>query len=250
MTVTNPGPGAATISSVTISGQYTQTNNCPASLAAGASLHGERPVRADLGRGAERACSAWPTRPPRTPLTVSLTGTGTSDTTNLALGATMSASSANGGFPAVERQRQQHQQLLGVGQQRLPAVAAGRPRLGPAGRLDHAEAAAVDGLGHPYPDPVRRGQHRRLDLDDRCRPRPGGPSTRPPATRSDISLPTSSVRYVRVTITANTGWPAGSGLGAAIFSGGGGGSRHPEPVAVVGGLRQPDRRAPPAPPVP
>ena len=59
------------------------------------------------------------------PATVSLTGSGIGATTNLALGATMTASGYTQSYGPSNANDGEHQHLLGEHQQRLPAVAGG-----------------------------------------------------------------------------------------------------------------------------
>ncbi|CAK7286011.1 hypothetical protein SGPA1_40271 [Streptomyces misionensis JCM 4497] len=61
------------------------------------------------------------------------------------------------------------QLVLGVGEQRLPAVPDGRPRFVVRGAPAGAEAAAVLGVGCPHPDRHRARQHRRFELLHRGR---------------------------------------------------------------------------------
>ena len=106
----------------------------------------------------------------------------TGSSTNLALGKTMTASGVSQTYVAANANDGNQSTLLGERQQRLPAVAAGRPRrLGE--RQQGGAQAAGDRLGHPHRDAVRAGQHRRQQLHRHRRLAPGTPSTRPPATR-------------------------------------------------------------------
>jgi hypothetical protein len=70
--------------------------------------------------------------------------------------------------------RRGHEHLLGVHQQRAPAVLDGGPRIGRAGAQAGAEAASAERLAGPHPDRLRAGQHRRHQLQHRRR-RPGIP---------------------------------------------------------------------------
>jgi parallel beta-helix repeat protein len=92
VTVTNPGSSAVTVSSVTVSGEFAQTNTCPSSLPANGSCTVSvqfEPTTTGTADGTLSVASSAPS----SPLTVALTGTGTSTTTNLALNQPVTASS-------------------------------------------------------------------------------------------------------------------------------------------------------------
>jgi hypothetical protein len=91
VTVSNPGSTAASISSVSISGTFSQTNTCGSSIAAGGSCTVSvkfAPTVAGAASGTLSVASSAP----GSPLTVALSGTGTSSGTNLALGQPVTAS--------------------------------------------------------------------------------------------------------------------------------------------------------------
>ncbi|MFF5229091.1 choice-of-anchor D domain-containing protein [Dactylosporangium sp. NPDC000521] len=149
---------------------------------------------------------------------VQLTGTGvTTGTTNLALGKPVSSSSAQGGYPATNAVDgdvnsywesannafpQWIQVDLGttatVGKVvlRLPPAAAWAARRQTVAVLDGATGAVL----RPAADVV---------LD--------------PATGNTADIPvTASVRYLRLQITGNTGWPAGQVSSLEVYGSGGG----------------------------
>jgi hypothetical protein len=99
VTVNNPGASALTISSIAVSGPFAQTNTCGSALAAGASCTVSVTFTPTAGgaAGGELAITNSATA---TPIGASLSGTGLTSTTNLALAATMTASSTESGFPA------------------------------------------------------------------------------------------------------------------------------------------------------
>jgi hypothetical protein len=99
VTVHNPGAAAISISSVVASGPFAETNTCGSSLAAGASCTVSATFTPTTG-GAATGELAITNSATATPIGASLSGTGLTSTTNLALGATLSASSTDGGFPA------------------------------------------------------------------------------------------------------------------------------------------------------
>ncbi|GAA1601719.1 ThuA domain-containing protein [Catellatospora bangladeshensis] len=218
VTVSNPGTAAASISSIGVSGQYTQTNNCGTSLAAGASCTVS--VRfAPTSAGAQNGTLSVANSTTAQPLTVSLTGTGTDGSTNLAIGAAMSASSSNGGFPASAANDgntssywesnnnafpQWLQADLGSAKQvgsvtlKLPPSSAWGARtqtLSITGSTDGTNFSTLKASAGYLFDPAT-----------------GNTAT--------ATFTATSVRHLRVTITANTGWPAGQVSELQIFGGG------------------------------
>jgi len=99
VTVNNPGASAISISSIVASGAFAETNNCGSALAAGASCSVSVTFSPTAG-GAATGELAVTNSATATPIGASLSGTGLTSTTNLALGATMTASSSYSGFPA------------------------------------------------------------------------------------------------------------------------------------------------------
>lgn len=99
VTVTNPGPDAASISSVYATGGFSETNDCPAQLAAGASCTADVSITpAEIQSYAGKLVINSDT--PFAPDVVSLSGAVYNPNGNLALTATASADSTLAGFPA------------------------------------------------------------------------------------------------------------------------------------------------------
>jgi hypothetical protein len=99
VTITNPGPAAATISSVSATGGFSETNNCPASLAVNASCTATvdiTPTQIQNYSGNLVINSNTPFAPD----VVSLSGAVYNPNGNLALTATASADNTLAGFPA------------------------------------------------------------------------------------------------------------------------------------------------------
>jgi hypothetical protein len=93
VTITNTGTAAATVASVSVTGDYTQTNTCGSSIAAGASCTASVSFR-PTASGARTGTLAINSNATNSPTTVALTGTGAGTTsTNLAAGAPTSESS-------------------------------------------------------------------------------------------------------------------------------------------------------------
>jgi hypothetical protein len=92
VTVSNSGTVAASVSSVSASGPFSQTNTCGSSIAAGGSCTVSVKF-APTASGAATGTLSLASSAPGSPLTVALSGTGTSSTTDLALNMPVTASS-------------------------------------------------------------------------------------------------------------------------------------------------------------
>jgi hypothetical protein len=93
VTVSNPGSTAASVSSVSTSGPFTQTNTCGTSIAAGGSCTVSVKFAPASGGNITGTLSVASSAP-GSPLTVALSGKGVTATTNLALGQPVTASSS------------------------------------------------------------------------------------------------------------------------------------------------------------
>ncbi|MEV0456599.1 ThuA domain-containing protein [Catellatospora methionotrophica] len=219
VTVSNPGTAAASISAVTVSGQYTQTNTCGSSLAAGASCTVS--VRfAPTSAGAQNGTLSVANATTAQPLTVSLTGTGVSSTTNLAIGAAMSASTANGGFPASAANDDNTGSYWESNNNAFPQWL----------QADLGSAKQVGSVTLKLPPPSAWGARTQTlsitgstDGTNFSTLKASAGYLFDPATgnTATATFTAASVRYLRVTITANTGWPAGQLSELQIFGGGG-----------------------------
>ena len=102
VTITNPGPNPAPISSVYATGGFAETNNCPATLAVGASCTATvtvTPTAVQQYQG-NLVFDANPLNNPFAPYVVSLSAAVYNPAGNLALTATASADNTLAGFPA------------------------------------------------------------------------------------------------------------------------------------------------------
>ena len=99
VTVTNPGGSAASVSSIGVTGPFTQTDNCGGSIAANGSCTVEVTFAPTSG-GPLTGTLSVASSAPGSPLTVALSGTGVTSTTDLALNQPITASSTDSGFPA------------------------------------------------------------------------------------------------------------------------------------------------------
>jgi len=207
VTVANPGSTAASISSVSVSGAFSQTNTCGSSLAAGASCTVSvqfKPTAAGAAGGSLSVASSAPS----SPLTVPLSGTGVTTSTNLALNQPTTASgstqsyvpgnavdgntstyweSTDNAFPQWFQVDLGSQVSVGRIVMDLPPSTAWGTRtqtITIQGSTDGTNyTTLVASQGYTF-----------------------NPSTGNTAT---ITFTSSTVRYVKLTFTANTGWPAG-----------------------------------------
>ncbi|HEX3515378.1 MAG TPA: glycosyl hydrolase family 28-related protein, partial [Trebonia sp.] len=102
VTITNPGPDPTPISSVTATNGFVETNNCPATLAVGASCTATvtiTPTAVQQYQG-NLVFDANPANNPFAPYVVSLSAAVYNPSGNLALTATASADNTLAGFPA------------------------------------------------------------------------------------------------------------------------------------------------------
>ncbi len=94
VTVTNPGTSAASVSSISTTGPFSQTSNCGGSIAAGGSCTVQVKFAAPASGGPQTGNLSVSSSAPGSPLTVALSGTSVTSTTNLALNQPVTASSS------------------------------------------------------------------------------------------------------------------------------------------------------------
>jgi hypothetical protein len=222
LTVTNPGASAITISSVTASAGFSQTNTCGTSLAAGASCTVSVKFAPTSG-GLQNGTLAIANSGTQTPIGASLTGTGITSTTNLAQGAAISASSSVSGFAPNqandgntstywESASNAFPQTLTVDLGSSLSIGSVVLDLPPstswATRTQTiAVLGSTDGTNYTT---LSAAAGRVFD-----------PSTGNTVT---IALPANTTdRYVQLNISGNTGWPAGQVSEIQVFPGSGGG---------------------------
>jgi hypothetical protein len=224
VTVTNPGTSAVSVSSVSVTGDYTQTNTCGSSIAAGGSCTVSVKFAPTSG-GPLTGTLSVATSAPGSPLTVALSGTGVTATTNLALGQPATASSDyqsyvpgnvtdgntstywessdGAGYPQTLTVQLPSVESIGSLQLYLPPATDWSTR---------TETLSVLGSsnGTTFSQIVGSSSY-----------------TFNPATGNEvtISLPSgTTAEYVELSFTANTGWSAAQLSELEVFSGGGGGT--------------------------
>jgi hypothetical protein len=222
VTVTNTGASAASVSSVSVTGNFTQTNNCGSSIAANGSCTVNVKFAPTSG-GALTGTLSVASSAPESPLTVALSGTGVTSTTNLALNQPITASSTASGYPATNANDGNsssywestdgaaYPQTLTVNLGSVQSVGSVTLDLPPATDWStRTETLSVLGStnGSSFSQIVGSAGYT------------FNPSTGNTVT---ISLPSgTSTQYVQLSFTANTGWSAAQISEFEVFPGGGG----------------------------
>jgi hypothetical protein len=215
VTVTNSGTTAATVSGVTVTGDFSQTNDC-ASIAVGGSC-AVNVTFTPTASGPRTGTLTVTSNANNSPSTVSLSGTGIDSTTNIAAGQPASAStvnspyvasnmtdpdpssyweSANGSFPQWAEVDLGQSYSIGKVTLRLPPSAAWGARtetLSLLGSTDGSNFSTIVGSAGYTFDPNANNN------------------------TVTITFSATTARYVRANITANTGWPAGQLSDFEIF---------------------------------
>jgi F5/8 type C domain/Abnormal spindle-like microcephaly-assoc'd, ASPM-SPD-2-Hydin len=221
VTLTNSGTATAAVSSIAATGDFSQTNNCGSSIAAGASC-AVSVVFDPVATGTRSGSLSISTSAANSPTSVSLSGTGASATgTNLAAGRSTSASSnnspylsgnvtdadagtywesANNAFPQWVQVDLGSAQSVGTVVLKLPPTWGARTQtLSLQGSTDGTTFSTLVGSAGYVFDPSS-------------------------ADTVTVTVPTTSLRYLRVNVTANTGWPAAQLSDLEVFAAAGGSS--------------------------
>jgi hypothetical protein len=220
VTVTNTGTSTATVSGVAASGDFSQTDNCT-SLAVGASCTVNVSFKPTTG-GTRTGSVTITGNANNSPTTIALTGSGIGSTTNIAAGRPATASSqvnsvqapstvtdgdantywesANGAFPQWLQVDLGATYAIGKVTLKLPPSAAWATRT-------QTLSVQASTNGTAFSDAVGSATY-----------------TFNPASANtvNITVPGTSARYVRVNVTANSGWPAGQVGEFEVYPSGGG----------------------------
>jgi hypothetical protein len=221
VTVSNPGSSAASVSSVSVSGPFSQTNTCGSSIAAGGTCTVSVKFAPTSG-GSQAGALSVATSAPGSPLTVALSGTGVTSTTNLAQGQPATASSSTSPYVASNvtdgNTSSYWESTDGAGYPQTISVDLGSTQSIGSVTLDlppssawatRTETLSVLGStnGTTYSQLVGSAGYT------------FNPSTGNTVT---ISLPSgTTARYVRLSFTGNTGWSAAQLSEFEVFPGGG-----------------------------
>jgi hypothetical protein len=208
VTVSNPGSAAVTMASVGVTGAFSETNNCGTSLASGGSCT-VSVTFAPTAAGAASGALSVNSSAPGSPLTVALSGTGTATAaTNLALNQPVTASGYTQTYVpanAVDGNASSYWESADNAFPQWLQVDLGSPVS--VGRIvldlppstawgTRTQTITVQGStdGTSYTTLAASAGYT------------FNPSTGNTAT---VTFTASSVRYIKLTFTANTGWPAG-----------------------------------------
>jgi hypothetical protein len=221
VTVSNPGSGAVSVSSVSASAPFSQTNTCGSSIAAGGSCTASVKFAPTSG-GSQTGTLTVATSAPGSPLTVALTGTGVTATTNLAQGQPATASSSYETFVASNvtdgntssywesTDGAAYPQTISVDLGSAQSIGSVTLDLPPSSAWStRTETLSVLGStnGTTFSQLVGSAGYT------------FNPSTGNTVT---ISLPSgTSARYVQLSFTGNTGWSAAQLSEFEVFPGGG-----------------------------
>ena len=221
VTVSNPGSSAASVSSVGVTGAFSQTNTCGTSIPAGGTCTVSVKFAPTSG-GALTGTLTINTSAPGGPITVALSGTGVTSTTNLALGQPATASSYDENYVASNvtdgNTSSYWESSDGAGYPQTISVDLGSTQSIGSVTLDlppatdwstRTETLSVLGStnGTSYTQLVGSAGYT------------FNPSTGNTVT---ISLPSgTSDRYVELSFTGNTGWSAAQLSEFEVFPGGG-----------------------------
>ncbi|WP_432991303.1 choice-of-anchor D domain-containing protein [Dactylosporangium sp. CA-233914] len=222
VTLNNSGTTAATISGIATSGDFSQTNTCGGSIAVGASC--TVTVKFTPAASGSRTGSLTVTsNANNSPSVVGLTGSGIGTDTNIALNKTVTASSqvngtqapntatdgnaatywesANNAFPQWVQVDLGATSSIGKVTLKLPPDSAWATRTQTLSIL-----GSTDGTNFNTTLSASAGR------------------TFNPATGNTVAVtvPATNVRYVRVNVTANTGWPAAQVSELEVYPSGGG----------------------------
>ncbi|MFJ4920273.1 choice-of-anchor D domain-containing protein [Streptomyces sp. NPDC088725] len=221
VTVTNSGTTSATVSKVAVTGDYTETDNC-ATLAVGASCTASVTFKPTAG-GARTGTLTVTSNANNSPTTVGLSGSGIDSTTNIAAGQPASASSSSSPYVAAnvtDPDASTYWESSGA----LPQWA----------QVDLGKSYSVGKVVLKLP-PSAAWATRTQTLSVQGSTDGSSFSTLvasagrtfdPSANNNTVTLTfnAATARYVRVNITANTGWSAAQLSDFEVFPASGGGS--------------------------
>jgi hypothetical protein len=207
VTVSNPGSSAAPVSSVSVSGPFAQTNACGAAIAAGGSCTVGvtfTPAASGTASGTLSVASSAP----GSPLTVALSGTGTSANTNLARNHPVTASGSTQTYVPANAVDGNTSSYWESTDNALPQWF----------QVDLGSPVTVSRIVMDLPPSTAWGARTQTitiqgstDGTTYTTLVPSAGYTFNPATGNTVTgtFNPASIRYLKLTFTANTGWPAG-----------------------------------------
>ncbi len=222
VTVTNTGTTSATVSGVSVTGDYTQTNNC-STIAVNASCVVTVTFK-PTASGTRTGTLTVTSNANNSPTTVALTGSGIGTNTNIAAGQPASASSVNGSYVASNLTDADASTYWESANGSFPQWA----------QVDLGQNYSINKLILRLPPSTAWGARTQtlsvLGSTDGSNfstlVGSAGYTFDPNANNNTVTITfgASTARYVRVNITANTGWPAGQLSDFEVFPSGGGSS--------------------------
>ncbi|MEU6406492.1 choice-of-anchor D domain-containing protein [Streptomyces sp. NPDC046985] len=216
VTLSNSGTSAATVSSVTTSGDFTQTDNCT-SLPVGGSCAVTVSFKPSAG-GARTGTLTVSSNANNSPTKVSLSGTGVDSSTNIAAGQSASASSSNSPYVPGD--------LTDSDASSYWESASSFPQWA---QVDLGKSWSVGKVVLKLPPSAAwaaRSQTLSIqgstDGSTFTTLKASAAYTFDPSSGNTVTLafPAANARYVRVNITANTGWNAGQLSELQVFPSG------------------------------
>jgi hypothetical protein len=217
LTLSNPGSAAVSMTSVGVTGPFSEGNNCGTSLAAGASCTvtvAFTPTAAGSASGTLSVNSSAA----GSPLTVALTGTGTtSANTNLALNQPVTASGYTQGYVPANAVDGNTSTYWESTDNAFPQWI----------QVDLGSATSVSRIVMDLPPSTAWGTRTQTvtvqgstDGTNYTTLAASAGYTFNPATgnTATITFPATTDRYIKLTFTANTGWPAGQLSELQIFT--------------------------------
>ncbi|MFI5736402.1 choice-of-anchor D domain-containing protein [Kribbella sp. NPDC051587] len=218
VTVTNSGTASATVSGVSTTGDYSQTNNCT-TLAVGASCTVTVTFR-PTASGARAGGVSIASNANNSPTSISLSGNGIGADTNLARGKQATASSQVNGTQAAstatdgdantywESVNNAFPQWLQVDLGAARSIGKVTLKLPPSsawGTRTQTLSVQASTDGSSFSTPAASATY----------------TFTSPTNVVNITVPTTNARYVRVNITGNSGWPAGQVSEFEVYPSGG-----------------------------
>jgi hypothetical protein len=225
VTVTNAGTTAATVSGVAVTGDFSQTNNCT-SIAVGGSCAVTVTFK-PTAAGSRTGTLTVNSNANNSPLAVALSGAAIDSTTNIAAGQPASASSANSPYVAANLTDADPSTYWESTNSSFPQWA----------QVDLGQSYSIGKVVLKLPPSTAWGARTQtlsvLGSTDGSTfstiVGSAGYTFDPNANNNTVTIGfnAATVRYVRVNITANTGWPAGQLSDFEVFPAASGGSSSP-----------------------
>ena len=222
VTITNSGTTAATVSSVAVTGDFSQANNCTA-VAVGGSCTATVTFKPTAG-GTRTGTLTVTSNANNSPATVALSGTGIDSSTNIAAGQPASASSVNGQYVAANMTDPDPSTYWESANGSFPQW----------GQVDLGQSYSIDKVILKLPPSTAWGARTETlsllgstDGSNFSTILPSAGYTFDPNANNNtvtITFGATTARYVRANITANTGWQAGQISDFEVFPAVGGSS--------------------------